>query len=166
VAVAGDTAVIGARFDDGGSNSGSAYVFTRTGNSWSGQAKLTAGDAAAGDYFGISVAVAGDTAVIGAFADDSGSAYMFDLQSFDYEFSDAAYAAIEGSNNNTNEVVTITRPVTAAPFPETVDVILTDGTAVAGSDFTAGPITVSFAVGEISKTVPIELSTRSQINCC
>ncbi len=67
VAVSGDTAVIGAYGDDdGGSDSGSAYVFTRTGGVWSQQAKLTASDAAASDWFGWSVAVSGDTAVIGA----------------------------------------------------------------------------------------------------
>ncbi|MBK8430871.1 MAG: FG-GAP repeat protein [Chloroflexi bacterium] len=83
VAVSGDTAVIGAYGDDdGGSDSGSAYVFTRTGGVWSQQAKLTASDPAAGDWFGRSVAVSGDTAVIGARGDDdggdaSGSAYVF-----------------------------------------------------------------------------------------
>jgi uncharacterized repeat protein (TIGR02543 family) len=83
VAVNGDTAVIGAyRDDDGGVDSGSAYIFTRSGTTWSQQAKLTASDAAAGDYFGRSVAVSGDTAVIGAYWDDdggneSGSAYVF-----------------------------------------------------------------------------------------
>ena len=84
VAVHGDTAVIGAwGDDDGGSGSGSAYVFTRTGGVWSQQAKLTASEPAAGDNFGISVAVHGDTAVIGAYLDDdksiidSGSAYVF-----------------------------------------------------------------------------------------
>ena len=45
------------------------------------QAKLTAADAAAGDQFGFSVSVSGDTAVIGAIGDDdavfSGSAYVF-----------------------------------------------------------------------------------------
>ena len=46
------------------------------------QAKLTASDAAAGDRFGISVAVSGETAVIGSPGDDdaasaSGSAYVF-----------------------------------------------------------------------------------------
>ncbi len=46
------------------------------------QAKLTASDAAANDNFGVSVAVSGDTAVIGAYLDDdggsdSGSAYVF-----------------------------------------------------------------------------------------
>ena len=83
VSVSGDTAVIGAWLDDdGGSNSGSAYVFVRGGGSWSQQAKLTAADAAAGDQFGFSVSVSGDTAVVGAAGDDdagstSGSAYVF-----------------------------------------------------------------------------------------
>ena len=87
VAVSGDgnSVVIGARYDDDrGSNSGSAYVFTRSGSSWTQQAKLTASDGAASDNFGWSVAVSGDgsTAVIGAHGDDdrgdgSGSAYIF-----------------------------------------------------------------------------------------
>ena len=83
VAVSGDTAVIGAyQDDDTASNSGSAYVFVRSGTTWSQQAKLTASDAAASDYFGYSVAVDGNTAVIGASLDDddgstSGSAYVF-----------------------------------------------------------------------------------------
>jgi len=86
VAVSGDTAVIGAYGDDdGGSSAGSAYVFVRAGGAWSQQAKLTAADAAQGDEFGYSVAVSGDTAVIGAYQDDhaggtdAGSAYVFDL---------------------------------------------------------------------------------------
>ena len=77
VAVSGDTAVVGARGDDdaGGVNSGAAYVFVRSGTRWSEQQKLTASDAAAGIRFGNSVAVSGDTAVVGAFEDDS--AYVF-----------------------------------------------------------------------------------------
>ena len=45
---------------------GSAYVFVRAGGVWTEQAKLTASDGAGGDWFGWSVAVAGDTAVVGA----------------------------------------------------------------------------------------------------
>ncbi len=66
-----------------GSTSGSAYVFVQAANgTWSQQAKLTAADGATGDFFGCSVAVDGDTAVIGAHGDDdkgisSGSAYVF-----------------------------------------------------------------------------------------
>ena len=51
VAVSGDTVVVGARYDDVEANTsqGSAYVFVRSGTSWSQQAKLTAGDGAAND---------------------------------------------------------------------------------------------------------------------
>ncbi|MBM3949797.1 MAG: hypothetical protein FJ312_11295, partial [SAR202 cluster bacterium] len=85
VAVSGDTAVVGALFDDVGSNDdqGSAYVFVRSGATWSQQAKLTASDGAARDQFGYSVVVSGDTAVVGAGGDDigsngdQGSAYVF-----------------------------------------------------------------------------------------
>ena len=83
VAVSGNMAVVGAyQNDDNGSNSGSAYVFDiTTGNQ---MAKLTASDAAALDLFGYSVAVSGNTAIIGAYQDDdggsnSGSAYVFDV---------------------------------------------------------------------------------------
>ena len=80
VAVDGDTVVVGANGDDDqGSRSGSAYVFVRDGTNWTEQAKLTASDGAADDWFGYSVAVDGDTVVIGAYGDDaiSGSAYVF-----------------------------------------------------------------------------------------
>jgi hypothetical protein len=84
VSIDGDTAVVGAYADDdAGSESGSAYVFTRdAAGTWSQQAKLTASDAAAEDRFGWAVAVSGDTAVIGAHQNDdaglnSGSAYVF-----------------------------------------------------------------------------------------
>ncbi|XOF35274.1 MAG: FG-GAP repeat protein [Candidatus Electrothrix sp. YB6] len=83
VSVSGDTAVIGAYYDDDkGSSSGSAYVFVRSGDTWTQQDKLVAEDGAASDFFGYSVSVSGDTAVIGAYYDDdkgssSGSAYVF-----------------------------------------------------------------------------------------
>ncbi|SPD74472.1 exported hypothetical protein [uncultured Desulfobacterium sp.] len=83
VSINGDCAIIGAyRNDDGGSNSGSAYIFKRDGSIWAEQAKLTASDAASYDYFGLSVSINGDYAVVGAYGDDdkgssSGSAYLF-----------------------------------------------------------------------------------------
>ena len=83
VAISGDTAVVGALSDDGVStDSGSAYVFTRSGSTWTEQQKLTTSDAAASDQFGVSVSVSGDTVVVGADYDDdkgdaSGSAYVF-----------------------------------------------------------------------------------------
>ena len=82
VSISGDTALVGAyQDDDAGSDTGSAYVFVRSGDTWTQQAKLTASDAAAGDYFGYSVSVSGDTALVGAPHDtgltcDNGSTYV------------------------------------------------------------------------------------------
>ncbi|HEV3363408.1 MAG TPA: FG-GAP repeat protein, partial [Acidimicrobiia bacterium] len=83
VAVSGDTAIVGAPYDDdAGADSGSAAVFVRSGTTWSRQVKVSAPEASAGDRFGWSVAVDGDTKVLGAPGDDdagadSGSAYVF-----------------------------------------------------------------------------------------
>jgi hypothetical protein len=75
VAISGDTAVIGAPGDDeNGIDSGTAYVYLRSGTSWSLQQKLPVSDAEAPDWFGSSVAISGDTALVGApFDDDAGS---------------------------------------------------------------------------------------------
>ncbi len=84
VSIDGDYAIIGAEDeDDNGSKSGSAYIFERSGNNWTQQAKLTANDGAAFDYFGVSVSISGDYAIVGADGDDdngnsSGSAYIFE----------------------------------------------------------------------------------------
>ncbi|MCJ7776913.1 MAG: FG-GAP repeat protein [Sedimentisphaerales bacterium] len=80
VSISGDYAIVGAIYDDDkGYNSGSAYIFKRNGESWSQQAKLLASDGAAEDYFGGSVSISGDYAIVGACWDDiyKGSAYIF-----------------------------------------------------------------------------------------
>jgi len=84
VAVDGDVALVGAAGDD--NTRGAAYVFERGiggTNAWGLVAKLTAPDAAPDDWFGFSVAVDGDVALIGAYGNDdagsgSGSAYVFE----------------------------------------------------------------------------------------
>jgi len=77
VALSGDTALVGVPHDTVGTNGnqGSAYIFTRSGSSWSQQARLTASDGAAWGYFGFSVALSGDTALVGA--EMAGEAYVF-----------------------------------------------------------------------------------------
>ena len=85
VAISGDTAVVGAWADDvaGNFDQGSASVFTRVGGVWLEEATLTAADGDDNDQFGISVAISGDTVVVGANLDDvgananQGSAYVF-----------------------------------------------------------------------------------------
>ena len=86
VAVDGDVAVVGAYHGDStvSSDSGVAYVFTKNATGvWDEGVKLTASDGAADDQFGWSVAVDGNTIVVGAYRDDHsgltqpGSAYVF-----------------------------------------------------------------------------------------
>ena len=83
VAISGDYVIVGAAGDDDkGEQSGSAYIFQRSGGSWTQAAKLTARDGAAYDFFGESVAISGDYVIVGAAGDDdkgeqSGSAYVF-----------------------------------------------------------------------------------------
>ena len=79
VAVSGDTVVVGAYWEDNQSentellNSGAAFVFVRNGSTWTQQALLKPSNRGAGDEFGYSVAIDGNTVVIGAHQEDSGS---------------------------------------------------------------------------------------------
>jgi hypothetical protein len=77
VAISGDTIVVGARGESGPADaavaSGAAYVFTRSGTTWSQQGvdPLRASNPGAGDLFGVSVGISGDTIVAGADQEDS-----------------------------------------------------------------------------------------------
>jgi hypothetical protein len=79
VAISGDTVVIGAALEasnatgvngnqtnNSSPDSGAAYVFVRSGTNWVQQAYLKASNTGAGDHFGASVAISGDTVVVGA----------------------------------------------------------------------------------------------------
>lgn len=97
VAVSGDTVVVGAWREDGGATgvngdqgdnsapqAGAAYVFVRDGPAWSQEAYLKGSSSENGKDFGSSVAVSGDTAVVGAPGEDrnqgginSGAAHVF-----------------------------------------------------------------------------------------
>lgn len=80
VSIDGDTVLIGAYLDDdAGVNAGSVFVYTRTGNTWTQQAKLHASDAEDYDWFGYSVSISGDTALIGAYnyLDSIDEVYVF-----------------------------------------------------------------------------------------
>ena len=103
VAISGDTVVIGS-CKSGSSGTCKAYVFRTTdGGATYGQvAKLTASDAAASDGFGISVAIAGDTVVVGAEGDDySGSAYVFSPPTLDESSAPQPSTAALGSDSAT-----------------------------------------------------------------
>ena len=86
VAISGDTVVVGAQGEDNnstgvnpgdnnsGPDSGAAYIFVRNGVTWTQQAYLKASNTGASDFFGNSVAVFGDTVVVGARGEDNNSA--------------------------------------------------------------------------------------------
>jgi hypothetical protein len=90
VAVSGNTVVVGAPQEDSSSlgvnslpnelaagSAGAAYVFSESGGVWTQEAYLKPAAVGpggqAGDHFGFSVAVSGDTVVVGAIAEDSAS---------------------------------------------------------------------------------------------
>ena len=81
VSISDDTIVVGAPYEDSadasdqednsGADSGAAYVFVRSGNTWIQQAFLKASNADPDDYFGGSVSVSGSTIVVGATLESS-----------------------------------------------------------------------------------------------
>jgi len=84
VDLSGDTVVVGAFLEDSSAtgvngnqssnsapDSGAAYVFSRTGTTWTQQAYLKASNTGAGDDFGSAVAVSGNTILVGADLEDS-----------------------------------------------------------------------------------------------
>ena len=77
VGISGDYAIVGAPYDDDPDNSGSAYIFRRTGtNTWDEGTRIVDPDAVSGNYFGVSVGISGDYAIVGATGND-GSVYIF-----------------------------------------------------------------------------------------
>ena len=113
VSISGDYAIVGADGSDPGSLSraGAAYIFKKdtSGTGWTQQAKLVASDKTAYDYFGGSVSISGDYAIVGADGQDpngqssAGAAYIFKrsgsswYQEAKLVASDAAYADSFGS---------------------------------------------------------------------
>ena len=75
IAVSGGTAIVGVIGDNytGFVHEGSAYVFVRNGEMWPRQAVLTAADT---DQLGWSVAISGETAIVGSFGNGS-NAYVY-----------------------------------------------------------------------------------------
>lgn len=113
VAISGDTIVVGATNEDSAStgvdsmpnesasNSGAAYVFFRSGGSWSQQGYLKASNTGASDLFGESVSVSGDTVVVGAAKEGSlsGAAYVFTRSAMTW----SQQAFLKALNSDTND---------------------------------------------------------------
>jgi hypothetical protein len=127
VAVDGDTAVATAiGRDDAGADSGAAYVFVRNGTTWTEQAKLVASDGAAFDSFGTSVAIDGDTIVVGAAGDNAeplfntGAAYLFTRAGTTWTEQAKFVASAPAENDQLGSSVSLDGDVVAvgAPFAD------------------------------------------------
>jgi hypothetical protein len=117
VSISGDTIVVGAigerssatgvngdQSNDDARDSGAAYVFVRVGNTWTQQAYLKASNTGAGDYFGISVSISGDTIVVGAYLEDSNAVGVNgDQSNDDARESGAAYVFVRVGNSWTQQ---------------------------------------------------------------
>lgn len=120
VALAGDTALIGAPADS--TRAGAAYVFLRSGSTWAQAQKLTASDGAAGNSFGVAVATSADTGLVGACQDAvggntaQGSVYVF---------------ARNGSTWSEQQKLTASDGVSADQLG--ISLAVSGGTAVAGA---------------------------------
>ena len=128
VAVDGDIAIVGARFESaGGFQAGAAYVFQRDqggANAWGEVRKLIASDAQATDWFGATVAVSGDTAVVGAYLEDSGG-----------DFAGAAYVfqRDQGGADNWGEVTKLMASDTQAEDEFGASVAISGDTVIVGA---------------------------------
>ena len=97
VAISGDRAIVGARLGaSDGLAAGAAYFFERDGSgTWIEVAKVQASDKETGDFFGVSVAISGDRAIVGAPAEDTGgsdagAAYFFERDAVSGTWSEVA----------------------------------------------------------------------------
>ena len=128
VTIAGDTALVAARFessnatgvngnqgDDSAGHSGAVYVFTRSGTTWSQQAYVKASNTGAIDGFGWSVAISGDTALMGAYREDSNATGVNGNQADNSANSAGAayvFAAVAPNTPTPTSTVTVTETVT------------------------------------------------------
>ncbi|MEW6477779.1 MAG: FG-GAP repeat protein [Actinomycetota bacterium] len=139
VALDGDRVLIGAlRADGQADHSGSAYVFSREGTVWSQQVKLTAVDGASDDLLGTSVAICGNTTIIGADGDDdlgnsAGSAYVFEREWNLLAQRPVRRATVNFRNAGTNPAsyVAVTLPVLGSTYSATIDLAGTTGHSLA-----------------------------------
>ena len=121
LAISGDTAVVGAPGEN--NLAGAAYVYVRSGITWAFQAKLLPSSPGVGDEFGFSVAISGDTIVVGARsegADDSGAAYVFVRSGTNWSQQAYLKAANTGAGDNFGDTVAISANtiVVGAPFED------------------------------------------------
>ncbi|MCB1201777.1 MAG: chitobiase/beta-hexosaminidase C-terminal domain-containing protein [Leptospiraceae bacterium] len=163
VSISGETAIVGARqedsstttiingsnlstINDSGNFNGAAYVFKRNGTTWTHEAYLKAPNNSNGDSFGISVALDGDTAVVGANYEDSTTTSIINSSNLSSTNDSgvengAAYVFKRNGTNWTHEAY-LKAPNTSSGDNFGISVALDGGTAIVGA-VTEGSTTTS-----------------------
>jgi lysophospholipase L1-like esterase len=163
VAIEGNRILVGSYLDESGT--GSTYLYELDANgSWVETAKFSSDDGAPSDNFGRTVALNGDTVVVGAYGDDTetGSAYVYSLNGSgvidptspgEIAFDNDSYVVSEADG-----IATITLVRSAGNFGSvSVDLVLLDGSAIAPDDYDNTIQTITFLDGETSKTVTVPI---------
>ncbi len=147
VSISGNTVVVGANFEDSGAtgvngngaddtvaDSGAAYVFVRSGTVWSQQAYLKASNTAAGDWFGLGVAVSRDTVVVGADREDSNATGVNGNQADDSAAdSGAAYVFVRSGTAWSQQAYLKASNTDAGDLFGGISVAISDDTIVVGA---------------------------------
>jgi uncharacterized protein (DUF2345 family) len=176
VAVSGETIVVGGYYDDvtdGPTDTGAAYLFRAEGTEWVVE-KVTASDAAGGDYFGYSVSISGDTVIVGAPWKDDGSSEVSQVM-----YAGAAYVFIlEGEPSieffvdiKPGSCVNPVNPKSKGVLPvailgtEALDVMMVDPSTIRlsrdGVDGEVAPIRVHYA--DVATPMQCELTASGEI---
>ena len=165
VALDGDKVLVGSYLV--GQNAGASYLYEyQPDGSWQETSIFQADDTAANDRFGRSVSLAGDIVAVGAYrdadaGDETGAAYVFTTNPNSgpgaIVFDNASYTVAEDGGSAT---ITVVRSG-GSEGAVTVDLIVADGTATA-ADYTNASQTLSFADGETSTTITIDITDDSQ----
>ena len=99
VSIDGDYAIVGAHKEDGsGTDRGAAYVFYRSGTTWTEQQKLTPGDSADNDFFGKSVSIDGEYVIVGAPGKSSNQGFSYIFKRIGTVWTQMTKVGASGSN--------------------------------------------------------------------
>ena len=165
VAISGDTVVVSAEGEDGSGaginppvdelapSAGAAYVFTRTGNTWSPQAYLKADNSESQDLFGIGLAISGNTIVVGAYNEDGSGAGVNPPDSNNLPNSGAAYVFVRNGNTWSQQAyLKASNPGLTDQFGEAV--------SISGDTMIVGAINEDTGAAGVNP-VPDEISSRA-----
>jgi len=149
MALSGDTLAVGAMFEDSNAtlidgdgtndladNSGAVYVFARVTGVWTQQAYIKASNTEAGDRLGWSIALSGDTLVVGAIGEGSNATGMDgDETNNSMGFAGAAYRYERDGNGDWTKTAYIKASNTGRSDQFGVSVALTDTLMAISADY-------------------------------